>query len=51
MRLGVLRKGFLDIKPRSPEQVTQGVLVFEAVHASLDRTSLGRDARGILLGQ
>ena len=48
MRLGVLRQRLFDIEPRRLQQFTDRVLIFEAVHASLDRTSLGGDTGDVL---
>ena len=48
MRLGVLRQRLFDVEPRRLQQFTDRVLIFEAVHASLDRTSLGGDTGDVL---
>ena len=51
MRLGVLWQRLFDVEPRRLQQVADGVLVFEAVHASLDRTPLGGDTGDVFTEQ
>ena len=47
-RFGVFGQDLLQVEPRSLQEIADRVLIFETVHAALDRAPLRGDARGFL---